>query len=386
MTLFKNIRQEQFINEIWQKKSFVFEQSFPDIRELTGQIDGDDLAGLACETEVESRIIFGHGLNGEWRCQPGPFSVDDFAQLAETNWTLLVQGLDQWNDQAKAILERFNFLPKWRLEDIMASYAPTGGSVGPHFDYYDVFLIQASGTREWQLGQQCDHSTALQDNDQVKLLAEFDCRETHQIHAGDMIYIPAGVAHWGTATTDDCITLSVGFRAPSHNEILIQSLELLIEQLSKQDQSDRYKDSPESIDIDPYKINQQVVQQVARQVSKPLPALQTQTNTSFTEKAFGQLVTEQRYFADEEEIEDWHAQKLAKLLEGNARCELIQDTSARLAYTENYLFVNGEAFEVSEPFSKMLCNGLIDGELDENELGVLLYLLSQGSVQISELN
>lgn len=374
MTLFKNISQQQFITEIWQKKPFVFEQSFPDITELT---DGNDLAGLACETEVESRIISGHGLNGDWQCQQGPFTSNDFANLPENNWTLLVQGLDQWNDEVREILEQFSFLPKWRLEDIMASYAPTGGSVGPHFDYYDVFLIQASGTREWKLGQQCDHNTALQDNQQVKLLEKFDCQQSHQIHAGDMIYIPAGLAHWGVATTDDCITLSVGFRAPSHNEILIQSLELMIEQLSQQDQSDRYKDSPESIDSHPSKINQQVL--------KSLPALAaspTQSNTSLTEQAFGQLVTEQRHFADDAELEDWDVEELAQFLKENIRCELIQGTSARIAFTEGYLFVNGEAFKSSESFSRMICNGIIERELEANELVVLLNLISDGSIQI----
>lgn len=386
MTVFKNISQQQFIDDIWQKKPFVFEQSFPDITELT---DGNELAGLACETEVESRIIAGQGLHGDWQCQQGPFSSNDFTKLPETNWTLLVQGLDQWNDEVREILEQFNFLPKWRLEDIMASYAPTGGSVGPHFDYYDVFLIQASGSREWKLGQQCDHSTALQDNQQVKLLEKFDCQQTYQIHAGDMIYIPAGLAHWGTASTDDCITLSVGFRAPSDNEILIQSLELIIEKLSEQDQSDRYRDSPESIDSHPYKINQQVL--------TSLPALstgqiqiqsQTQINSSLTEQAFGQLVTEQRYFSEDREdaeLEDWDVEELAEFLQDNARFELIQDTSARFAFTENYLFVNGEAFETSEAFSKMICNGLIERELQGTELEVLLNLLSEGAVQINRL-
>ncbi len=374
MTLFKNISQQQFINEVWQKKPLVFEQAFSDI---AGLIDGNDLAGIACESDAESRIISGHDLNGEWQCQQGPFTAKDFAKLAENNWTLLVQGLDQWDDQVRTVLEQFNFLPKWRLEDIMASYAPPGGGVGPHFDYYDVFLIQASGTREWQLGQQCDHNTALQDNDQVKLLAKFDSQQTHQIHAGDMLYIPAGLAHWGAATTDDCITLSVGFRAPSHNEILIQSLELLIEQLSKQEHSDRYKDSPESIDSHPFKINQHI--------GKSLPALevQAQTNISLTEQAFGRLVTEQRYVSDAE-IQDWDANKLAQSLEDNPRCELIHDTSARFAFTESHLFVNGEAFEASEPFSKMVCSGLIERELNVGELRVVLTLLSEGSVQIKD--
>lgn len=371
MSFFKNISQEQFIREIWQKKPYVFEQAFPDIAEIT---DGNDLAGLACEAEVESRVISGEGLKGEWQCKQGPFAEKDFANLPQENWTLLVQGLDQWNEQAWEILQQFSFLPKWRLEDIMASYAPIGGSVGPHFDYYDVFLIQASGVREWQLGQQCHHNTALQDNDQVKLLTEFDCQEKHQIYAGDMIYIPAGMAHWGIATTDNCITLSVGFRAPSRNEILIQSLELMIEQLSGQKNSQRYRDSADAIDTNPYKIN-----------TKALGLLSTDqipSGPELSEVAFGQLVTEQRHLSEVIEPEDWSAEELSQFLKENPRCNLIQDISARFAFTENYLFVNGEAYKVAEDFSEMLCRGQIERGLGENELGVLLELVSEGSVQI----
>lgn len=368
MSFFKNISREEFIREIWQKKPYVFEQAFPEILGIT---EGNDLAGLACEGEVESRIISGKELNGDWRCEQGPFDEGDFASLPKRDWTLLVQGLDQWNEQAWEILQQFSFLPKWRLEDIMASYAPIGGSVGPHFDYYDVFLIQASGTREWQLGQKCDHNTALQKNAQVKLLAEFDCQETHLIHAGDMIYIPAGMAHWGTATTNDCITLSVGFRAPSKNEILIQSLELLIEQLSEKDHSDRYKDSPDSIDSHPFKINQEAI--------NSLPTIQNQISRELTELAFGQLVTEQRYIT-EDEAEEWDQESLVQLLKENPHCELTHDPSSRFAFTETHLFVNGEAFEAKQDFSEMICDGQIQRELNKTELSILLKLFSGGAV------
>ncbi|MCL4161307.1 UNVERIFIED_CONTAM: hypothetical protein GTU68_000497, partial [Idotea baltica] len=203
---------QKFLNDVWQQKAYLIRNAVPNACEI---VDGSALKKLASHEDCESRIITGSKVSDIWQCQHGPFNVSDFVNFADKDWTLLVQGLDQWNDRAAQLLNQFSFLPQWRLEDIMASYAPLGGGVGPHFDFYDVFLIQASGSREWQLGQRCDHSTQLQDNDEVKLLAAFDCKDTHQVHAGDMLYIPAGMAHWGTATSDDCITLSVGFRAPS---------------------------------------------------------------------------------------------------------------------------------------------------------------------------
>ncbi len=180
--LFNIIKQDVFLSEYWQQKPYVFRDALTDnVNDILETVDGNELAGLACEEMVESRIIFGHGQTGEWRCEQGVFDESRFASLPEKNWTLLVQGLDQWFEEVRALFHYFDFLPQWRLEDIMASYAPKGGGVGPHFDYYDVFLIQVSGSREWKLGQQCDEKSELQSNDQVKLLQAFVTGDTHTL-------------------------------------------------------------------------------------------------------------------------------------------------------------------------------------------------------------
>ena len=372
MALTSKIDYQNFLDKYWQLDAFLFKQAFNGLDNI---VDGNELASLACEEQVESRILSGHGLTDDWQCQHGPFSEKKFKTLGDCNWTLLIQGLDQWNARAAKLLDEFTFLPKWRLEDIMASYAPIGGGVGPHFDYYDVFLIQVSGTREWQLGQNCDNTSRLQNNDEVKLLAEFNTQKTYQVTAGGMLYIPAGMAHWGTAITNDCITLSIGFRAPSKNEVLIEALQLLIEDLSKQDYSERYRDEINAIDDNIYKINSTAL--------KSFSDLPINLDPIIVERAFGQLVTEQRHYdANEEYVEVWRIENLTSHLANNPNQKLILNRSSRFAFTENYLFVDGEQFITTENFSAMICNGVINRSLDKKELTLLLQLINQDAIQI----
>jgi 50S ribosomal protein L16 3-hydroxylase len=186
-------------------------------------IDGDTLAGLALEEEVESRLISGAG-RGPWELRHGPFEEEMFSSLPDNDWTLLVQSVDHYLAEVSLLLDSFSFLPAWRLEDIMISYAAKGGSVGPHFDQYDVFLVQASGSRRWQIGQWCDGSTLLLPHDSLKLLADFQVQEEFVLDAGDVLYLPPGLAHWGIADSDDCITWSVGLRSPD----LYQAIDWLL--------------------------------------------------------------------------------------------------------------------------------------------------------------
>ena len=204
-----------FLRGYWQRKPLLARAS------ATGLAipDPDTLAGLALEEGVESRLIMG-AQDSPWTLRHGPFDEDDFRTLPEQNWTLLVQSVDYCLTEVSLLLDSFDFLPPWRLEDIMISYAVRGGSVGPHFDQYDVFLIQASGQRRWQLGPVCDADTPLQPHDSLRLLADMPVQEEHLLGPGDVLYIPPGVAHWGIAEDDDCVTWSVGFRAPRRADLL----------------------------------------------------------------------------------------------------------------------------------------------------------------------
>lgn len=183
--------------------------------------DADTLAGLALDEDVESRLVIGAG-NGPWQLEQGPFEEDRFAALGERGWTLLVQSVDHYLTETSLLLDDFAFLPGWRLEDIMISYAAEGGSVGPHFDRYDVFLIQASGQRHWQLGPVCDEHSPQRSDTPLKMLAHMPVEQELTAGPGDVLYLPPGVAHHGIALDSHCVTWSVGFRAPDYRDLLTE--------------------------------------------------------------------------------------------------------------------------------------------------------------------
>lgn len=205
-----------FLTEYWKKKPLLIRNAYPN---FINPVNGDDLAGLACSEDVESRIVYTQ-LNGKaWQLKQGPFEEAYFTDLPEEDWSLLVQGVDNWSEDLSHLLDDFRFLPNWQLDDIMASYSPKGGSVGPHFDEYDVFLLQATGTREWKIGQLCDHNMPYIEGTPLRILKHFEQQESWILEPGDMLYLPPRFAHYGIAL-EECITLSVGFRSPSHEEII----------------------------------------------------------------------------------------------------------------------------------------------------------------------
>ena len=203
-----------FLQEYWQQKPLLIRQALPG---YISAISPDELAGLALEEEVESRLVVGGGNN--WSLRHGPFTEQDFLDLPQQDWTLLVQAVDLWVPQVQQLLELFAFLPLWRLDDVMVSFACPGGSVGPHFDQYDVFLLQVAGTRRWQIGGQCDGSTPLKADCQIRMLESFSSREEWLLEPGDMLYLPPGIAHWGVAESE-CLTYSIGFRSPNIADLL----------------------------------------------------------------------------------------------------------------------------------------------------------------------
>jgi 50S ribosomal protein L16 3-hydroxylase len=215
---------EQFLRDYWQKAPLLMRAA------ATGldHPDPDTLAGLALEDCVESRLISGAG-DGPWNVQNGPFTEQDFSALPKQNWTLLVQSVDHFMTEVSLLLDGFDFLPSWRLEDVMLSYAVRGGSVGPHYDRYDVFLIQARGTRRWKLGPHCDDNSPRLPHDQLRLLADMPVTEEFVVGPGDVLYLPPGVGHWGVAEDDDCVTWSVGFRAPAPADLLARLADAAIE-------------------------------------------------------------------------------------------------------------------------------------------------------------
>lgn len=211
---FGDLTPAQFLREYWQQKPLFIKGGAP---ELAGLLDGNDLAGLALEEHVESRIV-SQDRKGNWQLRRGPFTEQDFQSLPERNWTLLVQAVDHYLPELADLLERFSFLPHWRMDDVMVSYAVDGGGVGPHYDSYDVFLIQGQGTRLWRVGPPASDENLLPHPD-LRILRDMDVTAEFLCEPGDILYLPPRAAHWGIAR-GECMTWSVGFRTPSDRELL----------------------------------------------------------------------------------------------------------------------------------------------------------------------
>ncbi len=206
----------EFLESYWQKKPLLIRDALPGFR---SPLAPEELAGLACEEGVESRLVLEQGDARPWELRHGPFAEEDFLALPETHWTLLVQGVDRLIPEVEALLDNFRFLPSWRIDDVMVSYAPAHGGVGAHIDSYDVFLLQGLGRRRWRIGAApVEEETLVPDLD-VRVLAGFEADEEYVLGPGDMLYLPPRVAHEGVAL-GDCMTYSIGLRAPSERELL----------------------------------------------------------------------------------------------------------------------------------------------------------------------
>ena len=216
MQILGNLTQSEVLEQYWQKKPYLIRQAFPDYK---SPISPEELAGLACEEGIDSRLIQRDESNNTWRVEYGPFKENDFTSLPKSNWSLLVQAVNHHNPELSYLLDEFNFIPNWRIDDVMVSYAPMHGSVGPHFDNYDVFLLQGKGHRHWYINENAYTEDDFVDDLSLKILNNFNGEKDWVLNPGDMLYLPPGVAHHGIAL-DDCLTYSIGFRAPSQKELL----------------------------------------------------------------------------------------------------------------------------------------------------------------------
>jgi 50S ribosomal protein L16 3-hydroxylase len=222
-----DLSPDTFFEEYWQTQPLVVRNALPDFE---SPLDPGELAGLACEEGIESRLILKEGGAHPWELREGPFDEDDFLSLPETQWTVLVQEVDRLIPEVGALRDRFSFLPDWRIDDVMVSYAPTGGTVGPHIDNYDVFLVQGLGRRRWSIGRTPVEDEAIVPDRDVRILAHFEPDETFVLGPGDLLYLPPRVAHHGISADDQCMTYSVGFRAPSHRDLIGDFLQHALEQ------------------------------------------------------------------------------------------------------------------------------------------------------------
>jgi len=246
---------EVFLRDYWQKQPLLIRGAFAN---FASPIEPEDLAGLACEDGVLARLIEHDTRDDSWRVRHGPFAEDDFPGLPDHDWTLLVQDVDKWDGDVRGLLAHFDFLPRWRIDDIMISFAATGGSVGAHVDQYDVFLLQAKGQRHWQIDAGAHPPLACRDDAELKLLRSFTPSHDWVLQPGDMLYLPPGVPHHGVAM-DACLTISVGMRAPATAELLGDYVDTLAADAPDEL---RYTDPDIGLPSDPNEIDATAIQRV----------------------------------------------------------------------------------------------------------------------------
>lgn len=204
------------MRDYWQKQPLLVRNALPG---FNGLLTRDELMALACNEDAQSRLVIQR--KGQWQLKHGPLEYSDLTKLPETQWTLLVQDVNHFLPSARDLLTQFRFIPHARLDDLMVSYAPKGGGIGPHFDSYDVFLLQGMGSRRWQISAQLDDEFIA--DAPLRILKNFQPEQEWVLNPGDMLYLPPKYAHNGIAE-NDCMTYSIGFRAPSHQELITQFL------------------------------------------------------------------------------------------------------------------------------------------------------------------
>lgn len=306
----------QFMRKHWQKKPLLVRQAFPGVKPPAAL---KALAALAARDDVESRLVTAFG--DEWKLRHGPISR--LPPMSKPGWTLLVQGLDQHLAEARALLDRFRFVPDARLDDLMLSVASDGGGVGPHFDSYDVFLIQLAGQRRWRIGAQRD--AVLRDDVPLKIIANFKPEQEFVLHPGDMLYLPPGWAHDGVAIGPGCMTGSVGFRA-STSEAL--AAELLPRLLDDADGGGKlYADPRQPATTEPGRIPAALRDFARRAVESAV------RQPLALERALGEALTEPKGNV-------WF--EPGDTLPPGCGCEL--DRRSRMLYDERQVFINGESF------------------------------------------
>lgn len=377
LQLLGGLTAREFLRDYWQKKPLLVRQAFTDFE---SPIDPDELAGLALEEEVESRLVLEHGER-PWELRRGPFEEDTFATLPERDWTLLVQAVDQFVPEVAELLENFRFLPSWRIDDVMISFAAPGGSVGPHFDNYDVFLLQGHGKRNWKVGQMCNSDSPLIEHADLRILADFEQSDEWTLEPGDMLYLPPRLAHYGVAV-DDCLTYSVGFRAPSAAEVLTHFTDFLSQFLPDEE---RYSDADAQPVSDPHQIQHDALDRLKALLAEHMG------DERLLLTWFGQFMTEPRY-PEQVAGEALSEEELINYLKQGAI--LVRNPSARLAWSEVddnlLLFASGQSRLLSghlRALLQLICSAdalhsenLVEWLEDEEGLTLVCQLVQQGSL------
>lgn len=317
--LLGGLTPQVFMRRHWQKQPLLIRQAVPGVQP---PLSRSELFALAARDDVESRIVEHH--EGGWTLRHGPFAKRQLPGAKQPAWTLLVQGVDLHADAARALLSRFRFVPDARLDDLMLSFATDGGGVGPHFDSYDVFLLQVQGRRRWRIGR-LDDATLVPDVP-LKILANFKAEEEHLLEAGDMLYLPPRWAHDGIAD-GECITCSIGFRAAARDEVGREVLQRLLDAEDDTPNPTLYRDPSQPATDTPGRI--------------------PSTLQSFTAEAVARLVENPKSLACA--LGEWLSEP-KPLVHFDAGAPLSPDRGieldrrTRMLYDDDHVFINGESY------------------------------------------
>lgn len=383
-----DLNEERFLSEYWQKKPLLIRQAFPD---FDNPLSPDELGGLALNDTIHSRIILQQKADAAassdtWHCRNGPFSEEELTELPPRDWSLLVSDIEKHLDGFHRYLEPYRFIPDWRIDDLMISYAPTAASVGAHIDAYDVFLFQASGRRQWSISTHPDAETSLIPDIDLKILAQFEATDVWELDPGDLLYLPPGVPHHGVSMDDACMTWSIGFRAPTQSALVSDITDYLLQHNNK-----RYQDR----DLLPVTHKGEIDQQSLSTIRQLWDAATTVDRDAFT-LAVGSVLT-QRGESTDDALPMVALEEFNHILQHQA---VLRSSSSRFAYvnaehTSNVagaiLFVDGEHYSVSQTLARQLCafyewdgTELIANCAGFDDRGCLLTLWQLGVLQAAD--
>ena len=361
------ISNDVFLKKYWQKKPLLIRDA---IKNFKSPITEKDLFRIAQNENAISRLIeFKRGI---WQVKYGPFKKLDLPKKINTPWTILVQNMNHHLPFAESFLNLFKFIPYARLDDLMVSFATKKGSVGPHFDSYDVFLFQAKGEREWKISEQKKFS--LDKKSAIKIITNFKVKNTWVLKPGDLLYLPPNVGHWGVSQSNDCLTYSIGFRAPGTSEIQSKFLDFIQDNLIT-NKNDLYRDPNLNLQKNPAEINSNMIKKIQRIVN------QLRWNTNSINNFIGQLLTEPIEGAVFETSKSMTAEVFIKDL---IKKPLKLNPKTRMLFIKNNFYINGELIEADKKsimYLKQLAN---DREIsikstlnkkDLNALGIVLLPL-----------
>ena len=355
-----NLTPEQFLAEYWQKKPLLIKQGLPQLKDM---FEPDDILGLSLDEAATSRLITQNNTNNgdQWQLQQSPLSEEMFDNLPE-QWTVLVQNLEQWSPELGQLWNAFNFIPQWQRDDIMVSYAPKGGSVGKHYDEYDVFLAQGFGHRRWQLGKFCNESTEFIENQPIRIFDDMgEIIFDEILEPGDVLYVPPKLSHYGVAQ-DDCLTFSFGFRRPN----LMQVLDSLVDAATGEPSLfvPMLLDQPLQT---AGKLDRDSITQIKDQL---LELLKSEQGDELITQAVSEVVSKRQYelLVPEDAIDE---EDLQQALEQGA--VIRTDYSSRLIYTE----LNDEI--------TIFANGQLLDDINDSEASLLKRLADAESLTLEDL-